>query len=145
MASSFPSELSPVPGLRLGRSTASPYDVMLLTSRGHGALQSSSDITSTWASAPPPRHIPSKWQNMSVYFGHGTMTCPSSVHLCPPSTQHLFILYHLWGSLLHRAMGLSTPHSLTTMEQGILMVGETALTKSTRIDMASHIRRSWQT
>lgn len=27
-------------------------------------------------------------------------------------------------SLLHRAMGVSTPHSLTTMEQGILMVGD---------------------
>lgn len=71
----------------------------------------------------PPGHIPSKWQNMSVYFGHGTMTCPSSVHLCPPSTWHLSC--PICGvSLLHRAMGVSTPHSLTTMEQGILMVGD---------------------
>lgn len=84
------------PGLRLGRSPASLYDVMLLISCGHGALQSSSDIT--YMGFCPTGHIPSKWQNMSVHFGHGTMTCPSSVHLCPPSTRHLFILSHLhWG------------------------------------------------
>lgn len=92
----------------------------------------------------PPCHIPSKWQNMSVYFGHGTMTCPSSVYLCPPSTQHLFILSHLWGSLLHRAMGVFTPQS-HYCGAGNPHGGGDSPQQINLDNMASHIRRSWQT
>lgn len=44
----------------------------------------------------------------------------------------------MWGSLLHRVMGVSTPCSLTNVEQVTLMVGKTALTKSTQTNIVSH-------
>lgn len=108
-----------------------------------GTLQCRSKVVSVWLC--PPGHISSMWQapvqqNVSVRSCQGTLPClPSTVHLSHPSI-HSSCPF-CGGSLQHRAMGVSTPCSLANVEQVTLVVGKTALTKSTQRDIASHQER----